>query len=334
MIKSICGSFVPFYATNTNLHYSPSLNTGINLFTCCDIDTHQSRDSTEFRSTANEILWNMSVLVRAQSWPLINLPVMAEEEPQCDAEDDNNKLDAEKRPKPSLENVAVDPRFERVFCCHYGCTDRPDKGRCCCQQHLQKNKHPPPPPPPPQLKRKRSANCFSRLLHFRGRSVAERNGRLVNGKSPATNGNAAAVAVNGVPDKSLLVDEKKAVTVSPTFQQLIMTRRLLCRHYYPEGGWGVIIIIVAVLVQTLSHGLHLSFGILLLPASRRFHTGWYYTSKCALTMILYTRCSRSWNGCSSIVYWPPRHCPQDRTIPFSVLAPHSTGAFLGRISFY
>lgn len=56
MIKSICGSFVPFYATKTNLHYSPSSTTGINLFTCCDIDTHQSRDSTEFRSTANEIL--------------------------------------------------------------------------------------------------------------------------------------------------------------------------------------------------------------------------------------------------------------------------------------
>ncbi|KFB52152.1 AGAP000795-PC-like protein [Anopheles sinensis] len=50
---------------------------------------------------------------------------------------------------------------------------------------------------------------------------------------------------------------------SPTFQQLMAARRLLCRRYYPEGGWGWVVIIVGILVHTMTHGLQLSYGPLM-----------------------------------------------------------------------
>jgi hypothetical protein len=59
--------------------------------------------------------------------------------------------------------------------------------------------------------------------------------------------------------------KKKNGLPSPTFQQLLAARRLLCRHYYPEGGWGWIIVIVSLLVNILTHGLQLAFGFLIHP---------------------------------------------------------------------
>ena len=42
------------------------------------------------------------------------------------------------------------------------------------------------------------------------------------------------------------------------------------QHYYPEGGWGFVVVIVAVIVQIITHGLQLSFGILILAIKRRW----------------------------------------------------------------
>ncbi|RZF40087.1 hypothetical protein LSTR_LSTR002490 [Laodelphax striatellus] len=47
-------------------------------------------------------------------------------------------------------------------------------------------------------------------------------------------------------------------------------RRLLRRHYYPEGGWGWAVITASVLVHLLSHGLQLSVGVFLPPTASRF----------------------------------------------------------------
>ena len=44
----------------------------------------------------------------------------------------------------------------------------------------------------------------------------------------------------------------------------------LKQHYYPEGGWGWIIVVVGVLVQILSHGMHGAMGTLLLQVANRF----------------------------------------------------------------
>jgi len=42
------------------------------------------------------------------------------------------------------------------------------------------------------------------------------------------------------------------------------------QHYYPEGGWGWVILLCSLSVQVLSHGLQLSFGVLLLSIVKRW----------------------------------------------------------------
>lgn len=50
----------------------------------------------------------------------------------------------------------------------------------------------------------------------------------------------------------------------------LQARRLLCRHYYLEGGWGWVVATCSVLVHILSHGIQLSCSQLITPASRKF----------------------------------------------------------------
>ena len=42
------------------------------------------------------------------------------------------------------------------------------------------------------------------------------------------------------------------------------------QHYYPEGGWGWVIIICATVVQILTSGIQLSFGILYIHCLKMF----------------------------------------------------------------
>ena len=49
-----------------------------------------------------------------------------------------------------------------------------------------------------------------------------------------------------------------------------MKQATIRQHYYPEGGWGFVVLTVAVLVQIISHGLQLSFGIFSLAIIRRW----------------------------------------------------------------
>jgi hypothetical protein len=59
-----------------------------------------------------------------------------------------------------------------------------------------------------------------------------------------------------------------------------MKQATIRQHYYPEGGWGFVVLIVAILVQIMSHGLQMSFGILLLAIRRRWNdAGIVETSK-------------------------------------------------------
>lgn len=43
------------------------------------------------------------------------------------------------------------------------------------------------------------------------------------------------------------------------------------RHYYPESGFGWIVLLVAVIVAIIVHGFQLSAIIFLLPTIQRFH---------------------------------------------------------------
>lgn len=66
---------------------------------------------------------------------------------------------------------------------------------------------------------------------------------------------------------------------SPTFQQLMAARRMICRRYYPEGGWGYIILGVGIIVNILTHGLQVSFGIYFDTICIKFKAQWEDTGK-------------------------------------------------------
>ncbi|KZC04146.1 hypothetical protein WN55_02033 [Dufourea novaeangliae] len=52
----------------------------------------------------------------------------------------------------------------------------------------------------------------------------------------------------------------------------VQARRLLTRHYYPEGGWGWVVTVVSALVHLLGPGLQLSIpATLALPAAVKFY---------------------------------------------------------------
>ena len=42
------------------------------------------------------------------------------------------------------------------------------------------------------------------------------------------------------------------------------------QHYYPEGGWGWVVVLTAFLVQVVSHGFQMSFGVILVLLTRRW----------------------------------------------------------------
>lgn len=44
----------------------------------------------------------------------------------------------------------------------------------------------------------------------------------------------------------------------------------LRRHYYPEGGWGWVIIVCTVMVHILNHGIQLSCSQMVFPGSEKF----------------------------------------------------------------
>lgn len=65
-------------------------------------------------------------------------------------------------------------------------------------------------------------------------------------------------------------DEKNCHPQSGSPQ--VQARRLLSRHYYPEGGWGWVVTVVSTLVHLLGPGLQLSIpATLALPATVKFY---------------------------------------------------------------
>ncbi|KAJ8921714.1 hypothetical protein NQ315_010624 [Exocentrus adspersus] len=46
----------------------------------------------------------------------------------------------------------------------------------------------------------------------------------------------------------------------------------LKQHYYPEGGWGWVVLVCAILVHILSHGLHTSAGLFYTEMIKKFGT--------------------------------------------------------------
>ncbi|XP_046490646.1 monocarboxylate transporter 10 isoform X1 [Neodiprion pinetum] len=60
----------------------------------------------------------------------------------------------------------------------------------------------------------------------------------------------------GRPSSRLVADLRQLLTLK--------------QHYYPEGGWGWVILVVGVMVQILSHGIHGASGVILPQVANRF----------------------------------------------------------------
>jgi hypothetical protein len=69
-----------------------------------------------------------------------------------------------------------------------------------------------------------------------------------------------------VPENSL---NGKLVAILNPFDKKLKDWRTLKQHYYPEGGWGWVIVIVTLCVQIISHGLQfaLAMYVIALPKS-------------------------------------------------------------------
>lgn len=74
-------------------------------------------------------------------------------------------------------------------------------------------------------------------------------------------------------------DGKNNAAAQPDGSTQVQARRLLCRHYYPEGGWGWVVTVVSTLVHLLGSGLQLSIpATVALPAKVKFYHHPLYTA--------------------------------------------------------
>lgn len=69
-----------------------------------------------------------------------------------------------------------------------------------------------------------------------------------------------------LPDVDIAVQQPVRVPK----KQFFSSRKLLQRHYYPEGSWGWVIIFCGTCIHILNHGLQLSFSICTLFISARY----------------------------------------------------------------
>lgn len=64
----------------------------------------------------------------------------------------------------------------------------------------------------------------------------------------------------------ILIQAPYSARLVADLRQLMTLRQ----HYYPEGGWGWVLVVVCFLVQSISHGLHLALGILVMSVITEF----------------------------------------------------------------
>ncbi|XP_069174830.1 monocarboxylate transporter 12 isoform X2 [Procambarus clarkii] len=73
----------------------------------------------------------------------------------------------------------------------------------------------------------------------------------------------SGVAISEMPSEEVAPD-KRGATEDPDKKETIG------RHYYPEGGWGWVVLFMALLIHMASHGLHQAAGIILLHILKQF----------------------------------------------------------------
>lgn len=93
-----------------------------------------------------------------------------------------------------------------------------------------------------------------------------------NGSQFSKRCNESAVSGHGVKTKNTGMCNKHNECLLPDIPLDARKATTLRRHYYPEGGWGWVIIVCTVLVHVLNHGLQLSCSQLTMPAAEKFKT--------------------------------------------------------------
>ena len=81
-------------------------------------------------------------------------------------------------------------------------------------------------------------------------------------------------------DKIQNLSSKKSAEIVSIHEEIVSARTVrkrriagIFQHYYPEGGWGYVVLICGFFVHLLTQGLQLSLVALVLPlTSRRFHS--------------------------------------------------------------
>jgi len=103
------------------------------------------------------------------------------------------------------------------------------------------------------------------------------NGPLDEYPGEEDEGDADDLEVGGADDLLGMPPMPSAVTSVTTKRKRKeeMKQATIRQHYYPEGGWGFVVVIVAIIVQIITHGLQLSFGILILAIKRRWPDAGY-----------------------------------------------------------
>ena len=64
---------------------------------------------------------------------------------------------------------------------------------------------------------------------------------------------------NGTDGSGVTVMSARRMRIASIFQ-----------HYYPEGGWGVVLMVAVIMVQVIVHGLVLAYGVMVPKIVRRF----------------------------------------------------------------
>lgn len=101
---------------------------------------------------------------------------------------------------------------------------------------------------------------------------------LFGGVGSGGGGGVGDVDVNGVGGGG---GDGTAADTCPLAPLSARKRATLQRHYYPEGGWGWVIVATAVAVHLLNHGLQLSAAVMLRPAAAKHGQPVVNTGQCA-----------------------------------------------------